>query len=162
MLASLELVATVRDATEGDLERMLELVQRTNQFNTTTRRRSRAELIELIDSTSHTVTVAGLRDRFGDLGVVGVVVTDYSQPGAADVDSFVMSCRAMGFGLEYLLLNQLTSEQPELDWTGRFIPTDRNGPASELFAGAGFSQSDDQLWKLPAEAERPQRPSWFR
>jgi FkbH-like protein len=162
MLASLELVATVREASEADLERILELVQRTNQFNTSTRRRSRSEVVALLESADHEVIVAGLKDRFGDLGIVGVAIVDYSKDGFADIDSFVMSCRAMGFGLEYLLLNQLTSTRPELVWTGRFIRTDRNGPAAELFPGAGFAAgADGELWTLAPDAERPQRPSWF-
>jgi predicted enzyme involved in methoxymalonyl-ACP biosynthesis len=109
------------------------------------------------------VTVASLRDRFGDLGVVAVVITDRSRPGEAEIDSFVMSCRAMGFGLEYLVLNTLTAANPELAWTGRFVPTDRNGPAAGLYAGAGFqpSEEDGQLWSLAPGAERPARPSWF-
>lgn len=162
MLASLELVATVREATEADLERVLELVQRTNQFNTSTRRRARSEVVSLLKSPDHQVLVAGLRDRFGDLGIVAVVITDYSQRGLAEVDGFVMSCRAMGFGLEYLLLAELTSARPELTWTGRFIPTDRNGPAAELYPGAGFARgSNSELWTLAPDAERPQRPSWL-
>jgi FkbH-like protein len=162
MLASLELVATVREATDADLERVLELVQRTSQFNTSTRRRSRSELVAMLESVDHQIVVAGLRDRFGDLGVVGVVITDYSQEGFAEIDSFVMSCRAMGFGLEYRLLNELTSARPEVVWTGRFIPTDRNGPAAELFPGAGFTRgTDGEVWTLGSDAERPKRPSWF-
>jgi len=162
MLASLELVATVREATEADLERVLELVQRTSQFNTSPRRRSRSELVAMLESVDHRIVVAGLRDRFGDLGIVGVVITDYSQERLADIDSFVMSCRAMGLGLEYRLLNELTSARPELVWTGRFIPTDRNGPAAELFPGAGFTRgTDGEVWTLAPDAERPKRPSWF-
>jgi FkbH-like protein len=167
MLASLELVASVREATDSDMDRLLELVQRTNQFNTTTRRRSRAELVELIGSPDHRVMVAGLRDRFGDLGVVGVVIADYTDPAVADIDSFVMSCRAMGFGLEFLLLNQLTSADPDRRWTGRFLRTDRNGPASALFGAANFTcvegrpDSDVQLWALEPGAPRPERPGWF-
>jgi FkbH-like protein len=162
MLASLELLATVEEASKADLERVLELVQRTNQFNTSTRRRSRSEIVALLESAEHEVIVAGLQDRFGDLGVVGLVIVDYSKDGSAEIDSFVMSCRAMGFGLEYLLLNQLTSARPELVWTGRFIRTDRNGPAAELFPGAGFAPgSDGELWTLAPDAERPQRPTWF-
>jgi FkbH-like protein len=164
MLASLELVATVREATEADLERLLELVQRTNQFNTTTVRRSRAELVALLQSDDHRVTVAGLGDRFGDLGIVATVITDHSRPGVADIDNFVMSCRAMGFGLEYLLLNELTSTRPDVVWTGRFISTERNGPAAELFPGADFTPdaADPELWTLPPDAQRPQRPGWFQ
>ncbi|HEX3617945.1 MAG TPA: HAD-IIIC family phosphatase [Solirubrobacteraceae bacterium] len=167
MLTTLELAATVREATDADMDRLLELVQRTNQFNTTTRRRSRAELTELMRSPNHRVIVAGLRDRFGDLGVVGVVIADYTSDDSADVDSFVMSCRAMGFGLEFLLLNQLTSDHPDRRWTGSFLRTDRNGPASELFGTAGFDcvegdpDADVQLWALQPDAPRPERPSWF-
>lgn len=162
MLASLELVAAVTDATEADLERILELVQRTNQFNTTTRRRSRSEIFALMGSPDHRVVVAGMGDRFGDLGIVAVVIVDYSQPDIAEIDSFVMSCRAMGFGLEYLLLSDLTSARPELMWTARFIPSERNAPAAGLFPGAGFTpDSDGQRWTLAAGADRPQRPSWF-
>jgi predicted enzyme involved in methoxymalonyl-ACP biosynthesis len=79
-----------------------------------------------------------------------------------------MSCRAMGFGLEFLLLNQLTAESAERRWTGSFLRTDRNGPASELFGAAGFQcvegdpASDVQLWALEPDAPRPERPSWFR
>lgn len=164
MMASLKLHAEVRAATDADLERLLELVQRTNQFNTTTRRRSRAEVRALLESADHEVTVSGLRDRFGDLGVVAVVITDYSRPGIAEIDSFVMSCRAMGFGLEYLLLNELTTTRPDLEWRGQFIPTDRNGPASGLFSTAGFTRSTDEgeLWTLTRDATRTERPKWFR
>lgn len=163
MMSSLDLRADVRPASDSDLERLLELVQRTNQFNTTTRRRSRAELRALLESADHAVTVSSLRDRFGDHGVVAVVVTDHSKPDVAVIDSFVMSCRAMGFGLEYVLLNELTSGRPELEWRGRFIPTDRNGPAGGLFSTAGFGRStgDAELWTLARDAARTERPKWF-
>jgi FkbH-like protein len=163
MLATLKLRAEVREAQEGDLERILELVQRTNQFNTTTRRRSRAELRELIVSDQHTMLVSSLRDRFGALGVVAVVIVDRSVPGTAEIDSFVMSCRAMGFGLEYVILSELTAADPDLDWRGRFVPTDRNAPAAGMYSDAGFTQVDDAeaLWSLAPGDARTARPAWF-
>jgi FkbH-like protein len=163
MLASLKLRADVHQAKESDLERVLELVQRTSQFNTTTRRRSRSELRELIASKDHTVLVSSLRDKFGALGVVGVVIVDRSASGVADIDSFVMSCRAMGFGLEYLLLNHLTSQRPDIEWRGRFIPTDRNAPAAGMYRTAGFTPASGggELWTLAPDAPRPERPAWF-
>jgi FkbH-like protein len=163
MLATLKLRADVRPAQDSDLERILELVQRTNQFNTTTRRRSRSDVRELMLSADHTVLVASMRDRFGALGVVAVVIVDRSVPGVAEIDSFVMSCRAMGFGLEYLVLNHLTGEQPDLEWRGRFVATDRNAPAAGMYTSAGFTQPDaaDQMWTLAPGAARPERPAWF-
>jgi FkbH-like protein len=163
MLATLKLRADIRQAQDTDLERVLELVQRTNQFNTTTRRRHRAELRELMLSQDHDVVVASMRDRFGALGVVAVVIVDRSVPGVAEIDSFVMSCRAMGFGLEYLLLNHLTTQQPDSEWRGCFVPTDRNAPAAGMYDSAGFRQDDGsvRLWTLASDAARPQRPAWF-
>jgi FkbH-like protein len=163
MLATLKLRAEVREAQDSDLERILELVQRTNQFNTTTRRRSRSDVRELMVSADHTVAVASMRDRFGALGVVTVVIVDHSVPGVAEIDSFVMSCRAMGFGLEYLVLNHLTAEGPDVEWRGRFVPTDRNAPAAGMYTSAGFTQADaaGELWTLAAGAARPERPAWF-
>jgi FkbH-like protein len=114
-------------------------------------------------SQDHDVVVASMRDRFGALGVVAVVIVDRSVPGVAEIDSFVMSCRAMGFGLEYLLLNHLTTQQPDSEWRGCFVPTDRNAPAAGMYDSAGFRQDDGsvQLWTLASDAARPQRPAWF-
>jgi FkbH-like protein len=163
MLASLKLRAEVREAQETDLDRVLELVQRTNQFNTTTRRHSRSEVRRMMASNDHLVLVSSLRDRFGALGLVAVVIVDRSALAVAEIDSFVMSCRAMGFGLEYLLLNALTVEHPDIEWRGRFIATDRNAPAAGMYSSAGFTQAsgDGELWTLAPDAARPQRPAWF-
>lgn len=161
MMASLELRAELRMADEHDLDRLLELTQRTNQFNTTTRRRSAAEIRELLASPVHDVHVASLRDRFGDLGVVAVAIVDRSDARAVELDSFIMSCRAMGFGLEQLMLHELTTAHAEATWTGRFLATDRNGPAASLFSSAGFAQVSSEAWTLAPADARPLKPQWF-
>ena len=65
--------------------------------------------------------------------------------------------------LEYLLLNHLTSAQPDLEWRGCSVPTDRNAPAAGMYDSAGFRQDDGsgQLWTLASDAARPERPAWF-
>jgi FkbH-like protein len=161
MMSSLGLHAELRAGTEQDIDRLLELVQRTNQFNTTTRRRSAAEIRELLRSPDHELLVASLGDRFGDLGIVAVAITHSSAGQKMEIDSFIMSCRAMGFGLEQLVLHELTAARPEATWVGCFIPTERNGPAASLFANAGFQEEPGGTWTLPAELERPTRPPWF-
>ncbi len=96
MMRSLNLKHTARPARRPDVERILELVQRTNQFNTTTHWRSLAEIHELIKSEETGVYVASLSDRFGDLGVVAVAVF---QRQARLFESVIMSERAW-LGLE--------------------------------------------------------------
>jgi FkbH-like protein len=161
MMRSLELRAEVRPAGPRDMARLLELIQRTNQFNTTTRRRSAAEVDALLASESHEVFVASLGDRFGDLGVVAAIVTVRGADGEVEIDSFIMSCRAMGFGLERFALAEVTSRLDAPRYTARFIPTDRNGPAAGLYPSNGFTETEPGLWVL-ASGHRPERPAWFR
>jgi FkbH-like protein len=160
MMSSLELRAEVRPAGPEDMTRLLELVQRTNQFNTTTLRRSAAEVNELLASDTHELFVASLGDRFGDLGVVAVIVTARGVDGEVEIDSFIMSCRAMGFGLEQFALAEVTRRLDAPRYTARFIPTDRNSPAAGLYPANGFTEIEPGLWTLDA-SDRPERPAWF-
>jgi FkbH-like protein len=160
MMNSLQLHAELRPATEQDMPRLLELIQRTNQFNTTTRRRSAAEVSALLGSAEHDLFVASLRDRFGDLGVVAVIVTARAPGGEVELDSFIMSCRAMGFGLEQFALAEVTRRLDAPRYTARFVPTERNSPAAGLYPSNGFTETEPGLWVLdPARA--PERPAWL-
>lgn len=156
MMRSLALQYEVRPATAADLARVLELVQRTNQFNTTTHRRSTAEVEQLLQGDEVGVHVATLKDRFGDLGVVALSVFDRRRRA---FDSVVMSCRAMGFGLEIALVADVLTAEGAATATGRFVPTARNSPAADLFERAGFVQVQDGEWLLSGAPTSP--PAWL-
>jgi FkbH-like protein len=162
MMQSLGLRLGLRPAQQSDMDRLLELIQRTNQFNTTTKRRSTAEIQQLFRSASHQIYVASLRDRFGSLGVVAVGITERTPDDEVIIDSIIMSCRAMGFGLEQALLSKLIDREPAKRHIGLFIPTERNGPAAGLFANCGFHKiGDDNRWVLENKDQRPEVPAWF-
>lgn len=161
MMGSLGLRAAFGAARRDDLPRVHELLARTNQFNTTTRRRSEPELRELLASDRHGIYVASLDDKFGALGLVGVVIVERDGDVAA-FDSVVMSCRAMGFGLEYAMLRgALDAEAPWSHAVGRYIPTQRNDPCSELFSSAGFRRRGEQEWELSPGEDWPSPPEWL-
>jgi FkbH-like protein len=161
MMGSLGLRATFGAARRDDLPRIHELLARTNQFNTTTRRRSESELSELLSSDRHGVYVASLDDKFGALGLVGVVIVEREGDVAA-FDSVVMSCRAMGFGLEYAMLRgALDAEAPWREAIGEYIPTRRNDPCSRLFSSAGFRRRGEHDWELSATEAGPSPPEWL-
>ncbi|HET9102944.1 MAG TPA: HAD-IIIC family phosphatase [Solirubrobacteraceae bacterium] len=160
MMRSLNLVAEVRPAAPADRERLLELIQRTNQFNTTTRRRSAAEVDQLLADPSISVHVASLKDRFGDLGVVAVVVLR-RLAAEIEIDSVIMSCRAMGFGLDQFLLAEVLAGSEGSLITAPFIPTDRNGPAASLYPSCGFAELSPGVWTLGPDDPRPQAPGWL-
>jgi FkbH-like protein len=155
----LGLEARIGPACRRDIDRICELVQRTNQFNTTTIRYTRGEVERLLNELDVDVFAAELRDRFGDLGIVCVAVVRRAA-GSAMIESFVMSCRAMGFGLEHVVLEHVIRAQEDIRVGGRYVPSGRNEPASNLFAAAGFRESEPGTWTLPAGREST-APDWF-
>ena len=117
--------------------------------------------IGTIGDAGRDVFVAELGDKFGQLGIVASVVVEQTPESLRIVD-FVMSCRAMGFGLEQWLLARIVHDLgEERTVLGRFRPTDRNQPAASLFSGAGFREDGDEDWVLEATDARPEAPDWF-
>jgi FkbH-like protein len=161
MMAGLGLSIQFRRAEIRDLGRLTELVQRTNQFNTTTRRYTRQQLQSLMTSLEHRVFVASLADKFGGLGLVVAVIVELRE-GEAVFDSFVMSCRAMGFQTEQAVVRLVIDTEPGIErWIGLFVPTDRNTPASALFAECGFIAKGDDCWVREGNAPDLVVPPWF-
>jgi FkbH-like protein len=161
MMASLGLEARFGLASHRDLNRIAELIQRTNQFNSTTIRYSRAQLQEFLSDKFRRLYVAELSDKYSKLGLVAVVIIDCRDTEAI-FDSFVMSCRAMGFGLERLVLRLvLDAEKDATRFVGRFVRTDRNLPASTLFTEAGFRQLSKTEFSLGPGDPKPEAPPWF-
>jgi FkbH-like protein len=161
MMSSLALRATFDHAQHRDLDRIHELVARTNQFNTTTRRYTLPELQAMLSDDRHGIYVASLADKFGNLGLVGVVVVERSD-GDIVFRAVVMSCRAMGFGLEHLMLRRtLDAESPWVRAVGLYVPSERNNPCADLFTGAGFAESGDHEWVLEPHRELPSVPPWL-
>lgn len=161
MMASLGLSLEFRRAAPRDLDRLTELVQRTNQFNTTTRRYTRQQLRDLMKSDQHHVHVATLADKFGSLGLVLAAIVE-RRGNEAVVDAVVMSCRAMGFQLEHAVVRLMLDGEPGVSrWVGLFVPTDRNTPAAGLFAECGFVAPDGQTWVREREVAEPVMPPWF-
>ena len=162
MMRGLELAATFGPARAGDLDRVTELVQRTNQFNTTTIRYTRPELAAFLRSERHRVYVATLCDKFGALGLVAVAIVERNN-GDAVLNAFVMSCRAIGFQLERLVLRLVLDAQSDAQrFIGRLVPTDRNTPALGLFRECGFQQAEPNAWILDRGMPWPDPPEWFR
>jgi FkbH-like protein len=109
-LASLGLVLDVRTNERGRLGRIAELINKSNQFNVTTRRYTESEVSALMDDPATPVVSLSVKDRFGDHGLVGVVVTRDEVRDATKVlviDTFLMSCRIIGRGIEFALWGKI-------------------------------------------------------
>jgi FkbH-like protein len=143
-LKSLETTARVVRFEPSDLARIAQLLQRSNQFNLTTRRHSEAECTAMMhDEEDYFPFSITVRDRFGDFGLVNVVIL--RRDGAKlEVDSFVMSCRVLSRGVEQLAMNKVFREARRMGCervVGRYIETAKNSMVKNFFDRFGFDRT---------------------
>ena len=129
-IASLNVVIDIAAPEENEWTRVSQLTQRTNQFNFTTVRRTKSEMRALHDGGSIVLRVK-VRDRFGDYGIVGVVVAQPRSKLLA-IDTFLLSCRVLGRGVEHAILQHLGKVAIERGLSHieiAYLPTPKNEPA---------------------------------
>jgi len=132
---------TVGEATPGQYDRVAQLINKTNQFNLTTKRRTRDEVEALAQSSDYRIYFASASDRFGDFGLIGVVVVECS-PAAWHIDTLLLSCRALGRKVETAVISWVRDDAVKTgvtQLTGEFIETPKNAPARSFFPDHGFA-----------------------
>ena len=149
-LAGLGLQVKIEPSQPHQLARISQLTQRTNQFNLTTIRRSEAEIQRLCDSGVLECLVVSVKDRFGDYGLVGVMLFEAKKEAIA-VDTFLLSCRALGRGVEYQMLAKLGAIAKKKGHKWVEVPcllTEKNQPARDFLdqVGEKYKQEVEQGW----------------
>lgn len=142
-IEGLDLRIDIAPPKPSHIARVSQLTQRTNQFNFTTRRRSEAELAQLAQH-GQACLVVEVRDRFGDYGLVGVVIYG-STAEALAVDTFLLSCRVLGRGVEHAIVRELgriAVEAHKACIEMPFIPSKRNTPARAFLDGLSAEVRD--------------------
>lgn len=141
-LSTLEMTIEIAEPTTAQLSRVAQLTQRTNQFNFTTIRRTEAELQQLMQTGMECRTVT-VRDRFGDYGLVGVMLFS-TATHIVHLDTLLLSCRVLGRGVEHQMVRYLAKYAEEHQLTQinlNYIPTQKNRPAFNFLAAiAGNNQ----------------------
>jgi FkbH-like protein len=125
--------------------RIAQLINKSNQFNLTTRRYSEPAISEIeSDPTKHTFQTR-LRDRFGDFGLIGVMIANDSDDDSWDIDTWLMSCRVLGRQVEWSMLNALVAaavSRRVRHISASYLPTAKNSMVSEHFDRLGFARID--------------------
>jgi FkbH-like protein len=167
-LERLEMVAEIGLADCLAIARVAQLTQKTNQFNLTTLRYSEGEIRALVESADADVFTLKLRDRVADLGLIGVAIVRYRGTEAV-IDTFLISCRAIGRGAEEALLAHVVNTARARGCaivTGRYTVSPRNGQVAEFYGKQGFClASQDRSsseWKLSTEQSRCCAPAWIK
>jgi FkbH-like protein len=168
-LKSLSIVCTFIDAVDAPLARSVQLLAKTNQFNLTTRRRTSAEVERFAEAPGGQAVAVRVRDRFGDAGVVGLVLA--AQEGdRCVIDSLLLSCRVIGRGIETALLACVAERAVRmgLRWLiGEYIESKKNAPCKSFYPEHGFereprrSGEDSVIYRLDLRERIPAKPSWL-
>ena len=151
-----------------DTNRVVQLVNKTNQFNTTAWRCTSDE-IACLSTAPHVLMLRyRLRDRFGDNGLVSVIilVPVADRPGAMDISNWVMSCRVFGRQLEHEVMNLAIAAVKEMgveEVFADFKPTARNRVIDGLYETLGFQQvrgthgDGSTRWRINVREYVPQK-----
>lgn len=158
-LDALGLKVRVFPVAEQHVQRVAQLINKTNQFNLTTRRRTQDEVAALMDDPAWLVLAVDVSDRFGGYGLVGVIVAQRLGDGWF-LDTCLMSCRVLGRGAETAFLcgvAALLQAEGGMGLEGAYVPTERNGLVKDFLAAHGFRCEGDR-WRA-AWADLPACPA---
>jgi FkbH-like protein len=165
---SLEQEVVIARATPDSIGRIAQLTQKTNQYNVTTRRYTEQQIEEFVSRVDSEVYSVQVKDRFGDNGIVGVLITR-TDDDFCEIDTFLLSCRVIGRTIETAMLGFLT-DQARADGAsvlqGWFIPTKKNIPVKDLYASHKFEAVETTngatLWSLNLGEASIAFPEWIR
>lgn len=162
-LKSLQTKAIVKRADDFSLPRVTSLVNKTNQFNLTTRRYTSAEIKSMKDKKNDfSLYTLQVIDKFGDEGIVGVAIVR-KEPKTWVLDSFLLSCRVIGRKLETAFLATIVADARNdcvSTIVGEFIPTKKNEPAKSFYPDHGFIKQTDSRWILDLTKSTVNSPAW--
>lgn len=149
-LESLDMKAVIREFDRVDAPRISQLINKSNQFNLTTRRRTEAEVAALIENHDYVSFTVRLSDRFGDHGLIAVVIGQIGRDAATlEVDTWLMSCRVLNRQVEEETINEIVRLAARSGCTrirGVYLPTPKNDMVRGLYPRMGFQTAceDDQ------------------
>lgn len=157
-LASLDMTITFQPFDATGRSRISQLINKSNQFNLTTRRYTEVD-VAAAEAEAFTLQVR-LADRFGDNGMISVIICRDAGPATWEIDTWLMSCRVLGRGVEAMVLREIIAHAREhgIDaLVGVYRPTPRNGMVRDHyakldFAPAGTGPDGETRWRLPTEA----------
>ena len=150
-LESLEMVAEAKPFDKFHFSRIAQLTQRSNQFNLRTVRYTEQEIEQLAKEKEYLTLYFTLKDKFGDYGLISVVVLDKQPENTLFISEWLMSCRVLKRGMEEFILDEIirTAEEHGFDKvTGEYIRTPKNNMVSELYKKMGFQEVSKDRYKV--------------
>lgn len=140
-LQSLKMTGIFSEFNLYDLTRIAQLINKSNQFNLTTKRRTESELVLLMSNDNYVCFTMRLADRFGDHGLISVVIGHITKDAVLEIDTWLMSCRVLKRQVEEEVLNEIVRLARLRNCTqikGLYSPTVKNNMVADLYPKLGF------------------------
>lgn len=159
-LKSLDMVSEVRPFTGFTVPRVAQLTQRSNQFNLRTVRYTEEDVKRISASDNFVTFTFNLEDKFGDHGLIAVVILEKKSKTELFLDTWIMSCRVLKRGVEAFTLAEIVNWAKENGFTtlyGEYLPTPKNALVKDHYQGLGFEAADStgKDWKLEVAGYKP-------
>jgi FkbH-like protein len=169
-LASLEMEISFAPFDHTGRARISQLINKSNQFNLTTRRYSEAEVAAAQDDPDVFTLQVRLTDRFGDNGMISVVICRPHEPSVWAIDTWLMSCRVLGRQVEQMVLREILLHARESGirtLIGTYRPTEKNALVRDHYAKLGFRSLETRpdgttVWSLETDADIAAAPMAVR
>ena len=153
-LKSLDMLAEIQEAKDIYLERIHQLINKTNQFNLTTKRYTKAEVEEVFHDENSILLYGRLQDKFGDNGLVSIVIGK-KENKVLNIPLWIMSCRVLKRDMEKAMLDSLVEICKIKDIekiVGKYIPSSKNSMVKNHYMDLGFKLIEDNdnitTWEL--------------
>jgi FkbH-like protein len=140
-LIDMEIKIHIEKVNRESVVRVHQMLQKTNQFNTTTKRYSEGDLINMLHDNQVIMLVGNIRDKYGDNGKSILIIIRILSACEAKIDSFLMSCRIMNRSIEFVFLYETEKILKSMGITNIYATyekTRKNSPAADFFENAGY------------------------
>ena len=158
-LKQLKIKIHIKKADKFTIPRISQLTLKTNQFNLTTKRYQEEEIIRFSQDKKKIVGCAQIEDKFGDYGITGAFIVNKDNPEEWIMDTFLLSCRVIGRGVEEGILDYIIDDAKKNNvkrLIGNFIPTKKNKPSESFLANFGFKKENNHwIYSLENYSKKP-------
>lgn len=150
-LESLEMIGEAKPFEESKFSRIAQLTQRSNQFNLRTIRYTDADIQSIANDPNYVTLYYTLRDKFGDHGLVGVIIMKKKNEEELFIDTWLMSCRVLKRGMEEYIVNCFMREAKARGFKrvyGEYIPTLKNTMVKDIYKTMGFEEISENNYVM--------------
>lgn len=158
-LKGLQMVGDTKPFEPSRYARIAQLTQRSNQFNLRTIRYTEDDIERIAHDPSYLTLYYTLKDKFGDYGLVSVVIMKKASDTQLFIDTWLMSCRVLKRGMEEFIINKVVDTARKADFTtirAEYIPTAKNSMVRAIYEKMGFTALEDGQYLLTVSEYKEQ------